>query len=159
MSIRIFLCLLSLMIGLLQGCPRPTTIEIYNNSGRPVVILVVSGERVWLPGELLSLPQGSDSLVWRQIGDYRVPYLRLMIDGSEVAFQMNYLLPPTWQNGTRLRLQLNSDSKLYAVPASDLFPAKKAIRRGRTLQFVIRFTYGGGTRFWRWSSSSAICKV
>jgi len=124
MNRKIYLCLLSLVIGLLQGCPKPTIIEIYNNSGQPVSVLAASGEKVWNTGEQLSLQQGSDFFVWAQIGDHRVPFLHFNINGTEFAFRMNYLMPPAWQSGMSHRLQLERDGKLYAVLPMDAFPAK-----------------------------------
>lgn len=125
-----FLLALALSLALpLQGCPKPTAISLYNNSGGDLVVRYVDGETEWRRGALLRLEDKELSrLVWVPVGKVRAPVLDVSNGQRALRYPLVevYSLPSdyvTTGNAVEMQMQLEADGFLYAARPGQRFPA------------------------------------
>jgi hypothetical protein len=109
--------LLLIIAMLVAGCPRPTTLELQNGSGRDAII--VSGDRreEWKAAAVVVRAADSKLLEWRQDqdGPTSSPWLVILIGDKKLSFHLRYVLPREWSREFKRRLELRPDLQLYVI--------------------------------------------
>lgn len=104
---------------LLQGCPPPFEVEIYNALGRDLVVRMPNEDEEWLRETAWKSGNSAEGMRWAKVSDSTatVPILQIL-DGDKIesyALQL-FPLPDTYlTNGgsRRVYLMLERDAKLY----------------------------------------------
>ncbi len=126
---RFLLALALPIVLLLQGCPKPTAISLYNNSAGDLVVQYVDGKTEWRRGALLRLEDRElGRLVWVSVGKVRAPVLDVSNGQRTLRYPLAqvYSLPRdyvTTESVIEMQLQLEVDGFLYAARPGQQFPA------------------------------------
>ena len=126
------------VFSLMQGCPRPWQVLLYNNSAETLSVYLKNGERTkWEKDTLLRIGDGCEiswdklSWVYDQDTNGKTPTL-VISNGSRVFtyFLLHTKIPLGYEymdmeSKIAYRMQLEKNYTLYVLKAGTSFPAKK----------------------------------
>lgn len=81
----------------------------------------------WKKDAVLSLPRGSQLVVWKEDGAVQRPWLFVEVGGQKLAFILNYTISEDFRHNSVHHLEMKSDLGLYldrADPQPSGFPLR-----------------------------------
>lgn len=126
--------LLPVAIAFLTACPPPLALNIYNNTGIDLVVLLEGKRVVWQKGKTLRVADRGDAtwedLQWEHDAQRQVtvPVLRVELNGQVLRYGLGMPGLPGEYTDRRTGiweryLQIQPDRKLHVVKPGSRFPA------------------------------------
>ncbi len=120
---------------MLSGCPRPREMEMYNNTGKNVILITLERSIEWNANTVLKISNKKDELYWDEFAEVTTAngriYLlfKLEVEGVKKSILLKRPYFPdgyvdTSSGASKTKIQLEKDIMFYFVPFKEVFPVE-----------------------------------